>query len=158
MAFTATQLQQCKNHDPKSQRELYDLLKAKVMGICRRYTNRIEKAEDVFQETFIRVFQNITQVSDEKHIEQWVYRITVNTAIRYYHKNKNHSIIKDVNGHHFNDDEYQTILSQFTGEMLLNAINQLPEGYRMVFNLYEVEGYSHAEIGELLEISEATSR
>jgi len=158
MQFTQTQLTQSQRNDAQSQRELYDLYKARVMGICRRYTSNKEEAEDVFQESFIKVFQNIGQVQDAAHVEQWVWKIAVNTAINYYHKNKRHDYAEERNGHLHTNTEYELILSRFTDEMLMEMINELPEGYRLVFNLYVVEGYSHAEVAKLLHISEATSR
>jgi RNA polymerase sigma factor (sigma-70 family) len=155
--FSRTQLALCQSNDSKSQRDLYNLFKSKVMGLCRRYTWSKQEAEDVFQETFIRVFQNIGQVHDAEHLEQWIKRIAVNAAVNYYHKNKRHQH-EGLNGHaHYNDD-YELILSNFSNEVLISVINNLPDGYRMVFNLHEVEGYSHAEIAELLLITEVTSR
>ena len=158
MSLTPTQLALCQNKDSKSQRELYELYKANVMGVCRRYSKNKEGAEDLFQEVFIRVFQNISQLNDIERLEQWIRRITVNTAVNSYHKNKNHQHAEERNGYHHQNDDYELILSQFSDEMLIKLINELPDGYRMVFNLHEVEGYNHAEIGELLHISEATSR
>ena len=158
MTFNQTQLTQCQQYDAQSQRELYDLFKTKVMGICRRYTANKEEAEDVFQEAFIKVFQNIKQVHDVEHLEQWIWRIAVNTAISYYHKNKRHIHAEERNGYHLENEDYELILSHFTDEMLVDMINELPEGYRLVFNLYVIEGYSHAEIADLLHISEVTSR
>ena len=158
MLFSKTQLALCQANDSKSQRELHDLFKPKVFGLCRRYTQSREEAEDVFQETFIRIFQNIYQVRDAEHLEQWIKRIAVNTAVNYYHKNKRHQHVMEDNGFHYSNDDYALILSHFSDEQLIGLINSLPDGYRMVFNLYEVEGYSHAEIAGILHISEATSR
>ena len=158
MPFIKSQLNLCQANDARSQRDLYDYFKPKVMGLCRRYTGCKEEAEDVFQETFIRVFHNISQVHDLVHLEQWIKKIAVNTAINYYHKNKRHQHVEEMNGYHKTNDEYELIISHFSDEQLLDLINNLPEGYRLVFNLYEVEGFSHAEIGELLHISEVTSR
>lgn len=158
MKFTESQLTHCKSNDAKSQRELYELYKVKIMGLCRRYTKNKEEAEDVFQESFIRVFQNIQQVTDVDHIEQWIKRIAVNTAINYYYKNRRHQFVEERNGYHHQNDEYELILSRFSDEILIAVINQLPDGYRIVFSMHEVEGYSHAEIGEMLHISESTSR
>jgi RNA polymerase sigma factor (sigma-70 family) len=158
MLFTENQLSLCKSNDPKSQRKLYDFFKPKVMGLCRRYTKTIEEAEDVFQETFIRVFRSIRQVKDVGHLHMWVNKIAVNTAINYYHKNKRHDHVDEHNGYHYQSEEYELILSQFSDEVLIDLINHLPDGYRLVFNLYVMEGYSHAEIAELLHIEEASSR
>jgi len=158
MHGTSTLLSQLQQSDPKSQRELYDLFKPKIMGLCRRYTWCKEEAEDVFQEAFIRVFKNISQLRDVEHLEQWIKKIAVNTAVNYYYKNKKHQHAEERNGFHQADGEYELILSHFSDEQLISLINKLPDGYRMVFNMHEVEGYSHAEIAELLHISEVTSR
>lgn len=158
MLFTSSQLIQCQSSDSKSQRELYDFFRQKVYGLCRRYTKCREEAEDVFQETFIRIFQNIHQVRDVEHLEQWIKRIAVNTAVNYFHKHKRHQHVMEHNGFSHSNDDYELILSHFSDEQLIALINNLPDGYRLVFNLYEVEGYSHAEIAALLNISEVTSR
>lgn len=145
-------------HDPKSQQELYDLYKAKIMGLCRRYSKKKEEAEDVFQEAFIRIFQNIDQLDDLEHLEQWMNRIAVNAAINYYHRHKRHLHEAEHNGCNHQNEEYKLILSQFSDEMLIAMINDLADGYRIVFNMYLVEGYTHAEIADMLHISEVTSR
>jgi RNA polymerase sigma-70 factor (ECF subfamily) len=139
---------------------LYDLFRPKVFGLCRRYTRCKEEAEDVFQEAFIRIFRSIAQVQDAEHLEQWIRRITVNAAVSYYHKNKRHQNLHDITDYHtqHTSDDYVLILSKFSDEQLVEIINELPDGYRLVFNLYEVEGYSHSEIADMLSISEATSR
>lgn len=136
------------------------MFRPKVFGLCRRYTRRREEAEDVFQEAFIRIFKSIDQVHDAEHLEPWIRRITVNAAVSYYHKNKRHQIVHDIADYgtqHANDD-YVLILSKFSDEQLVGMINTLPDGYRLVFNLYELEGYSHSEIADMLSISESTSR
>jgi RNA polymerase sigma factor (sigma-70 family) len=156
--FTEKQLVLCKLCDAESQRQLYDQFKARVMGLCRRYCSSREEAEDVLQETFIRVFNSIAQVRDYHHLAPWIMKIAVNTAINSFHKSKKfiHELEQRGADHKNNDEEL--ILSQFSDEMLVDLINQLPDGYRMVFNLYVIEGYSHAEIGELLHVSESSSR
>jgi len=136
------------------------MFRPKVFGLCRRYTRRREEAEDVFQEAFIRIFKSIDQVHDAEHLEPWIRRITVNAAVSYYHKSKRHQIVHDIADYgtqHANDD-YVLILSKFSDEQLVGMINTLPDGYRLVFNLYELEGYSHSEIADMLSISESTSR
>lgn len=158
MLFTENRLTLCQSNDSRSQRELYDFFKPKVLGLCRRYTGCQEEAEDVFQETFIRVFQNVCQVRDVEHLEQWIKKIAVNTAVSYFHRHKRHQHVMERNGFSHANDDYELILSRFSDEQLISLINNLPDGYRLVFNLYEVEGYSHAEIAGLLKISEATSR
>ena len=158
MPLTEKQLTLCQNNDAKAQWELYEHYKKRIMGLCRRYTKNREEAEDVFQEIFVRVFQHISQLNDYTRLDQWMMRIAVNAAVNYYHKNKRHQHAEERNGYHHQNEDYELILSQFSDEMLINLINELPDGYRLVFNMHEVEGYSHAEIGDLLKISEVTSR
>lgn len=158
MLFDKTLLIYCQSNDSKSQRALYEFFKTTVFSLCRRYTHCKEEAEDVFQETFIRIFKSIYQVQDVEHLEQWIRKIAVNAAVSYYHRNKRHHQLIQDNGANHSNDHYELILSQFSDEQLISLINNLPDGYRIVFNLYEIEGYSHAEIAELLNISQATSR
>lgn len=160
MSSLRTLLSKCQSGDPRSQRALYDLFRPKVFGLCRRFTRCKEEAEDVFQEAFIRIFRSISTVQDAEHLTQWIRKITVNAAVSYYHKNKRHQNLQDITDYdaqHASDD-YALILSKFSDEQLVDMINALPDGYRLVFNLYEVEGYSHCEIASMLSISEATSR
>src|SRR5690606_2369242 len=151
-------LSRCLLKEPKAQEELYMRYKAKVMGLCRRYARNKAEAEDIYQETFIRVFRSLNQRNDASSLESWIKRIAVNTALNYYHQTKRHNHIQERNGHHYPSEAYNEILSRLCDEMLIGIINELPDGYRMVFNLHEVEGYSHQEIGSMLNISEATSR
>src|SRR6185503_5352324 len=130
--FSKTQLALCQSNDSKSQRDLYTLFKGKVMGLCRRYSWCKEEAEDVFQETFIRVFKNIDQVHDAEHLEQWIKKIAVNTAVKHYHKNKRHQH-DDLGGYCQPNEDYELILSQLSNAILISVINNLPDGYRMVF-------------------------
>jgi RNA polymerase sigma factor (sigma-70 family) len=158
MPLTQTQLSLLQQSDAKSQRELYELYKARIMGLCRRYSRCKEEAEDIFQETFIRVFQGIRQLRDAEHLDPWIRKIAVNAAVNYYHKTKRHEHADERNGHSHANSDYELILSHFTDEQLVGLVNNLPDGYRMVFNMHELEGYSHAEIAKMLHISETTSR
>lgn len=149
----------CKKGDPQAQRVLYDLFKGKLMGLCRRYADSREEAQDVLQESFIKIFTKIHQLDTSESLEPWMKSIVVRTAIDHYHKQKAREIIFDridektvqVEGH---SGSFHTI----TDEFLIQIINALPAGCRIVFNLFAVEGYSHAEIAEMLGITEGTSR
>jgi RNA polymerase sigma-70 factor (ECF subfamily) len=156
--FTTDLLTGCQRGDAKSQRKLYEISKSMVMGVCRRYTRNKQEAEDVFQETFIRVYKNVRQVKDADHFQAWIRRTAANAAINYYHKHKRHAHVPESEGYAASNEDHGLILSHFTDEQLIGLINDLPDGYRMVFNLYEVEGFTHAEIASLLNISEVTSR
>ena len=126
MNLSEEQLALCKKYDAKSQRELYDFFKDKVLGLCRRYTSNKDEAKDVFQETFIRVFQRIGQLNDPKDLDQWITRVSINTAINYFHKTKRHHYLEERNGYHHQDGEYELILSRFSDEMIIELINSLP--------------------------------
>lgn len=138
---------------------LYDLYKAKLMGLCRRYTRNRDDAQDVLQEAFIRIFSKIHQVESFDKMEGWMKSITVHVAIDQYHKMKRLDQ-QSYTSKTFDipDSDYRTILENLTDEYLISVINDLPEGCRLVFNMFEVEGYSHQEISTLLKISEGTSR
>jgi RNA polymerase sigma-70 factor (ECF subfamily) len=115
------------------------------------------EAEDMLQDAFIKVFQYIGQFKFEGAFEGWIRRIVVNTAIRHLEKKK--ILFKDIDESTYDAPRVEAQAYTHLGqEDLLKLINQLPDGYRMVFNLNAIEGYSHREIGELLDIGESTSR
>jgi RNA polymerase sigma factor (sigma-70 family) len=139
------------------QEALYSSFSPKMFGICLRYANDYHSAEDILQEGFIKVFHNIDRFRGEGSFEGWMKRIFINTAIEYYRKSMNH------NGHtelEKVDLEYisERALENLAKQDLLQLVQRLSPGYRAVFNLYVIEGYSHKEIADLLEISEGTSK
>ena len=149
----------CKKGDAKAQRILYDLFKAKLMGLCRRYTESREEAQDILQETFIRIFTHFHQLKSPDKLESWMKSIAVRTAINYYHKGKGRALMFSNIEELVNEQPIdETSVQHFTDDHLISLINALPDGCRIVFNLFAIEGYSHGEIAELLHISEGTSR
>ncbi len=126
-----------------------------MYGVCLRYYPNPEVARDILQDGFIRVFDKIRSFRFEGSFEGWIRRIMVNTALEYHRRKKENSeveIVEDfVDGHQMGvlEADYQ---------LLLSVIATLPQQYRLVFNLYAIEGYSHTEIGALLNISESTSK
>ncbi len=149
----------CKNKDAKAQRMLYDLFKGKLMGQCRRYARNREDAQDILQESFIKIFSKINQLKEVEKLEPWMKSIAIRTAIDFYHKAKSHETLfqKMEDGEHERSVN-QVALSEATDEFILDLIGKLPDGCRLVFNLFGVEGYSHVEIADILNISEGTSR
>lgn len=128
-----------------------------MMSVCLRYANDSMEAEDIMQDGFIKVFQYIHQFKFEGSFEGWIRRIIVNTAIRHLEKKKLHfKEIDENSGHTPQLDPYA--YAHLGQEDLMKLINQLPEGYRVVFNLNVIEGYSHDEIAEMLHIQPGTSR
>jgi len=148
----------CREKNPRAQQALYEKYKSKLMGICIRYTKIREEAEDVFQEAFIKIFNKIEQVEHPEYLERWLKQTTVHTAINYYHKNKRHQGHLDTDYVYAANTDYERIVSRLSNEELIEVVNSLPEGYRMVFNLYVIEDYNHKEIGKILNISENTSK
>ena len=154
-----TLLDSCKKGDAKAQKMLYDLFKAKLMGLCRRYTSTRDDAQDVLQETFIKIFQHINQLEDASKLESWMKRIAVNTAINLYRKNNaGKDILQYEIGERMMQEPAIDSLLEVSDKYLVEMINSLPDAQRIVFNMFEVEGFSHVEIAELLEISEGNSR
>ncbi len=147
----------CKKNDRNAQTALYSACKKQVMGICLRYSTTQVEAEDNFQEVFIKIFHDIISLKDPQAYWAWMKKLTVRSCID---KKRKRIIVADTD---FNDlimgnNEYEKIFDRLETEEIIQLINQLPEGYKTVFNLYEIEGYSHKEIASLLDISEGTSK
>lgn len=149
----------CKKRDRKAQKQLYSKYASVLLGICMRYSASKHEAEDILQEAFIRIFNHISQFNGMGSFEGWLKRIVVNTAITAFHRNKKHNRMDDIDEILETDIEgYSLDDAEFTHEELLKIINMLPEGYKMVFNLYAIEGYKHKEIADLLNIDVNTSK
>jgi RNA polymerase sigma-70 factor (ECF subfamily) len=140
-----------------AQKCLYDHFASKMLGVCMRYAKDRAEAEDMLQEGFIKVFQNITKFKNEGSFEGWIRRIMIFTAINWFkHRSRKFQEDLDQDGYDapFEDD----IVSKISAKEIVALVQQMPEGYRMVFNLYAVEGYTHKEISDLLGIAEGTSK
>lgn len=146
----------CISGNRECQRELYDLYAAKMFGVCIRYASDYSQAEDFLQEGFIKVFNNLNNLNDYSALEGWIRRIIINTCLEIIRKNKKHFDHVDVQGVDIKVDV--DIIDYLSAEELIKIINKLPAGYKSVFNLYAVEGYSHKEIAGKLGISEGTSK
>jgi RNA polymerase sigma-70 factor (ECF subfamily) len=129
-----------------------------LLGICMRYGKSKAEAEDILQIGMLRIFKNIESYSGKGSFEGWMKRIMVNVAIDNFRKNSKYYYHHDID--ELNDEPYLTsdIPNSLEVEDILNTVQQLPQGYRMVFNLYAIEGYSHKEISLKLGISENTSK
>ncbi len=148
---------QCSRNNRKAQNLLFNTYEGKVLSICLRYASSIDEAKDIQQETFIKVFQSL-QFFKEKitSLDSWIVRIAINTAIDHFRKQR--SISKGINQLPFLIIEEPVVLDQLNETELLKLIKQVPNPYRMVFNLYIIDGYTHKEIGEKMQITESTSR
>jgi RNA polymerase sigma factor (sigma-70 family) len=147
----------CQKMDETAQHRLFQSYAGKLMTICRRYACDSSEAEDMLQESFINIFRHIRQYKSAGSFEGWLKRITINSALKVLQNRKiRFTEIKDVHTEFASTDA--TVFSNLGAEDLLKFINQLPEGYRIIFSLYVMEGYSHEEISELLKIRTSTSR
>lgn len=150
-------LEGCRKGKPSAQRGLYDRLAPKMLGVCFRYIKDKEEAEHVMIGGIVKVFDKLDQFKSEGSFEGWVRRIIVNDCLMYIRKNRNMSLQTEIDEVY--DSPNLSVMEDALDQAdLLKMIGELPVGYRTVFNLYAIEGYSHAEIAEQLEISENTSK
>lgn len=151
----------CSNGDEKYQRLLYQYMYSKMMAVCYRYSDRPEDAQDLFQEGFIKVFKKIEKFNFKGSLEGWIRRIMVNHAIDHYRKNKNKFAMSEtlVKAEQIpSEDIEEGIFDEIEANDLLLLVQKLSPVYRTVFSLYILDGYSHREIAEELDISEGTSK
>jgi RNA polymerase sigma factor (sigma-70 family) len=149
----------CVKHDKKSQKELFEMLYGKAMATCMRYIRDNDTAQDVVQESFIKLFKNIESYDGSGSFESWARRFFINSSIDHIRRNKNTVIMED--SERVEDESPYVIdfdVKELDSKEILNAVKSLPDGYRSVFNLYAIEGYSHKEIADMLDISEGTSK
>ncbi|MBR4826341.1 MAG: sigma-70 family RNA polymerase sigma factor [Bacteroidales bacterium] len=147
-----------KEGDRRAQKAIYDALSGKMYAVCLRYMSDRTTAEDVLQEGFVTLFAKLDSYSGEGSFEGWARKIFVNTALMSLRKNDVLKDSADVDTAWNISSEAPSAIQQISYKEISKAIASLPPGFRTVFNLYAVEGYSHAEIAEQLGISEATSR
>ncbi|HWY33146.1 MAG TPA: RNA polymerase sigma factor, partial [Nitrosopumilaceae archaeon] len=129
-----------------------------MLAVCLRYCKNREEAEDILQEGFIKVFKNITKFQYQGSFEGWIRRIMVNTALEELRKKRNRMITDDIDEMYSQPKSDMSIEGSINAKDLIGLIQTLPAGYQLVFNLYVIEGYSHKEIAEMLDINEGTSK
>ena len=151
-------VQGCLRKNALAQKFLYDKFSRKMMGVCLRYSDNHEEAEDVLQNGFVSVFQNIESFKGTGSLEGWIRKIMVNTALTNIRKNKKLKLNIELDSVEYMLPSTNYISESFAAKDLLKIIQTLPTGFKTVFNLYAIEGYSHKEIGEMLGISEGTSK
>ncbi|MEJ5267192.1 MAG: RNA polymerase sigma factor [Bacteroidales bacterium] len=151
----------CRKMDKRAQRCLYERYASLFMGIAYRYSKSREDAEDILQEAFVKILTRIDQYSETGSFEGWMKKILVNTAISHYRNSLKHDFHKDfdsIQETQILDGDYEIDNEEFTREELLRSINMLPPGFKIIFNLYAIEGFKHREIAEMLNISVGTSK
>lgn len=149
----------CIKENPFFQELLYNTYASRLLGQCLRYSKSEDEAEDVFHEAFVKIFLNIHKFRRESSLETWMRRIMTNTALKQLKKAINRYEHVDIEeAIDLSDNQFVSGIEKIKEEDLLQLINSLPLGYKTVFNLYAIEGFSHKEIAEQLEITESTSK
>jgi len=147
----------CKKQNAKAQRMLYDRYAPIMLGLCRRYVRGELESEDVMINGFMKVFSKIDLFEGKGSFEGWMKRIMINESLSYIRKNKSMYLETDIEVAE-REPDFDKISTELEAKDLLKLVNELPSGYRTIFNLYAIEGYSHKEIAELLDINENTSK
>ncbi len=143
------------DNNRKAQQQLYTKFSAKMLSVCRQYVKDIQQAEDVMITAFLKVFQNLDKYENKGSFEGWIRKIMVNECISYLRSHKKMQFIEDE----FVTEEVHNELDvQLSVDQIQYVIDALPDGYKMIFNLYAIEGYKHQEIASMLGISEGTSK
>lgn len=150
-------IEDCKAGKRTAQQKLYDILAGKMFAVCLRYAKDRMTAEDILQMSFVKVFGKIWEFQNDGTLEGWVRRIVVNTAIEAYRKTVRQTDILAGEAVMENVVD-ESVFDQLQMADLLDLINSLPDGYRIVFNMYVIEGYSHKEIAAILGITEGGSK
>ena len=151
----------CIKHDRKAEYELYKLSYSYLMSICMRYSKDKDSASEALNMGFLKILGNLTSYKPEIPFKAWIRRIMVNTLIDEYRRNKNEREKISYVEEYFDSSDFSEVneaMGRINCEQILQHINSLPEASRKVFNLYAIDGYSHKEIGQILEISEGTSK
>lgn len=150
-------IEACVKGDRVAQQNLYDLFSRRMYVVCLRYTKSQQEAEDVLQDSFIKVFKNLKGYRGDSRLDYWIKRIVINTALNSQRKKLYMYPMVDIDDVK-NEFDHSKAFSNFQMEELLKMIKELPTGCQTVFNLFAIEGYSHKEIAEMLEVSEGTSK
>jgi len=148
-------IENCKKNDTKAQGELYKLFSRKMFALCLKYSRNRAEAEDNLQDSFMTVFKKIEQYDHRGAFEGWIKRITINTALQRY---RSQGVLNIVNEENIEDVKVEDEDYELSIDFLLNCIQELPDRYRLVFNLYALDGFSHKEIANMLEITTGTTK
>jgi RNA polymerase sigma factor (sigma-70 family) len=153
-----TLISECVKCNPRAQRALFERFAPKMLSVCERYSKDQEQAEDILQDGFVKVFSKIAAFKMEGSLEGWIRRIMVNTALDQIRKDLKSlgDVSTDDVAYKLDSNDY--IVESLMADDLMKLIQGMPEGYKVVFNMFAIEGYSHAEIAEQLGVSEGTSK
>jgi RNA polymerase sigma-70 factor (ECF subfamily) len=149
---------ECLKGNSKAQKALFDKFAPKMFSVCLRYMKNTEKAEDALQDGFIKVFVNLLNYKNSGVLEGWIRRIVVNTCLDELKKNKKLLLNISVEEVEYKLESNDFVQEQMMADDLMKLIQNMPEGYRVIFNMFAIEGYAHQEIATQLGISESTSK
>lgn len=148
----------CIDNNSRAQEALFRMFSDEMFGVCLYYSPNRAEAEDTLHEGFLKVFQNIKNLKGEGSLRGWIRKILINTALEKYRKKAPLYILDDENYETTAEIDRENIISNISADELISFIQELSPQYRMVFNLYALEGYSHKDIAEMMNISEGTSK
>jgi len=148
----------CVNGNREAQKALYEKYSRKMMAVCLRYVKNTEDARDVMQEGFVKLFSNLPKYKSSGSFDSWVYKIFANSALEFIRRNHLLSYTDDFDDYDDIDEPDEASVWDVPPEVVMDSIRSLPDGFRTIFNMYAVDGYSHKEIAEKLKITESTSR
>ncbi|HLT33131.1 MAG TPA: RNA polymerase sigma factor [Aquaticitalea sp.] len=148
-------IEQCKKNDAKAQSQIYKLYASKLFSLSLKYSRSHAEAQDNLQDAFVTIFKKITQYKSKGSLEGWMKRITINTALQRY---RSVGVFDIINEDQLEDVSVEIDDDSVGVDYLLQIIQELPDRYRLVFNLYALDDYSHKEIAEMLDISAGTSK
>lgn len=148
-------IEKCKRNDTKAQSELYKLFSRKMFSLCLKYSRNRAEAEDNLQDAFLIIFNKIEQFKNTGAFEGWIKRIVINNALQRY---RSKGVLNIVNEEQIEDVTVEYEEYDLNIDFLLSCIQELPDRYRMVFNLYALDGFSHKEIAEMLNITTGTTK
>ncbi|MEX2597298.1 MAG: RNA polymerase sigma factor [Salibacteraceae bacterium] len=151
-------IDKCLNGDQRAQKALFEKFSAKMMAVCYRYSKNHDQAEDFLQDGFLKVFSNLDKFKREGSFEGWIRRTMVNTCLDHLRRQKKEFIDVDISQAEYLVGDYAKTIDPLRKEEMMKIIQGMPDGYRTVFNLYAIEGFSHQEIAEELGVSESTSK
>ncbi len=158
MKEDTTLVQACLKGDPRAQKALFEKFAAKMFAVCLRYMSNHDDAQDALQDGFVKVFSKLIDFKNEGVLEGWIRRVIVNTCLDAIRKNAKTKFDVSLDDVSYKLDYIDTGMEHLEVEELMKLIQSMPNGYRIVFNLYAIEGYTHKEIGERLGVNENTSK
>ena len=153
-------IEKCSEGNREAQYKLYKMYSPLLYGVALRYSYNQTTAEDILQDSFVKIFANIQEFRFAGSFEGWLKKVVINTAITGFYKDRKHHHHADLTDYEdtLPDENAEFDSAEFTREELQNVIDSLPEGYKMIFNLYAIEGFKHREIAEMLGIDINTSK